>query len=269
MQLLPLLLLVSSDLVMAIDCAKMRTKELRAFLNDRGLRCEGDAHLAPILLVASSGGAFCMRRTALTLRAGNAAGCAEKADFVKMCEEHKDTPVLPKKPADDLPPRGGAGGKKDDQSIEDLLASMKGMPGMENIKVCAPSGIAPSANTRIAQPHVPSALVLRLMCCSHQQMFNANDLKNMKPEDMASSFGGGGGGGRRPQRSRSEFRKELVDFYTTYGLTDKLSGVDAALDKWKGREEGMINALYKKYEKEIEAHWEKVKVEGETVKDEM
>jgi hypothetical protein len=31
----------------------------------------------------------------------------------------------------------------------------------------------------------------------------------------------------------------------------KISGVDAALDKWKGREERMMSALYKKYDDKI------------------
>merc|ERR1719291_1141061 len=79
-----------------VDCPSMKTKELRVFLRDRGLRCDG---------------------------------CAEKADFVQMCEDNKDKPTIP--PVDEAstkPP-------KDDKSIEELLASMKGMPGMEGIKM--------------------------------------------------------------------------------------------------------------------------------------
>ena len=48
-------------------------------------------------------------------------------------------------------------------------------------------------------------------------------------------------------------RDELVDFYSRYGLDDKIAGVDAALDKWKGRESRMFDALYKKYDVEIRA----------------
>ena len=44
-----------------IDCPRMKTKELREFLAARGLKCQG---------------------------------CAEKSDYVTMCEEHKDTPEL-------------------------------------------------------------------------------------------------------------------------------------------------------------------------------
>ena len=36
----------------------------------------------------------------------------------------------------------------------------------------------------------------------------------------------------------------------------ELEGVDAALDKWKGREEKMLDALYKKYDKEINAFYD-------------
>lgn len=83
-------------------------------------------------------------------------------------------------------------------------------------------------------------------------MFSADDLKNMNPEQMAGAFGGGKPrGGKAPQYSREDYREELISFYKRYGLEDKLDGVDAALDKWKGREEKMMNALYKKYDKEV------------------
>ena len=39
----------------------------------------------------------------------------------------------------------------------------------------------------------------------------------------------------------------------------QLDGVDAALDKWKGREEKMMSALNKKYDKEIREYWDKQK----------
>ena len=124
-----------------------------------------------------------------------------------LCEQNKDAPLLPP----EEPPADAGKGK--DQSIEDLLASMKGMPGMEGIK-----------------------------------MFTADDLKNMNPEQMGASMGGRGG-----RKSRAEWRDELVDFYSRYGLDDKIAGVDAALDKWKGRESRMFDALYKKYDVEIRA----------------
>ena len=174
-------LIIMSALLLAVaaadsevDCGAMRTKELRKWLAARGLKCEG---------------------------------CAEKADYVTLCEQNKDAPLLPP----EEPPADAGKGK--DQSIEDLLASMKGMPGMEGIK-----------------------------------MFTADDLKNMNPEQMGASMGGRGG-----RKSRAEWRDELVDFYSRYGLDDKIAGVDAALDKWKGRESRMFDALYKKYDVEIRA----------------
>eukprot|EP00320_Phaeocystis_rex_P008398 CAMPEP_0119059382 /NCGR_PEP_ID=MMETSP1178-20130426/3550_1 /TAXON_ID=33656 /ORGANISM="unid sp, Strain CCMP2000" /LENGTH=72 /DNA_ID=CAMNT_0007040415 /DNA_START=89 /DNA_END=307 /DNA_ORIENTATION=- len=39
-------------------------------------------------------------------------------------------------------------------------------------------------------------------------------------------------------------------------MDDKLDGVDAALDKWKGREEKMFSALHKKYDSEIRQYWD-------------
>ena len=80
------------------------------------------------------------------------------------------------------------------------------------------------------------------------EMFTADDLKNMNPEQMGASMGG-----RSGRKSRAEWRDELVDFYSRYGLDDKIAGVDAALDKWNGRESRMFDTLYKKYDVEIRA----------------
>ena len=79
-----------------VNCSKMKVKELRIFLADRGLKCDG---------------------------------CAEKADFVAMCEANKDAPLKPK--VEEAPKEEPK--KKED--IEDILAGMKGMPGMEGIKM--------------------------------------------------------------------------------------------------------------------------------------
>ena len=166
-------LLVGAD--QDVDCSAMKTKQLRQWLAARGLSCSG---------------------------------CAEKSDFVNMCEANQAAPLVESKPPEPE--------LKDDKSIEDLLASMKGIPGMEGIK-----------------------------------MFTADDLKNMNPEQMGSAFGGGRSKARK--RSRSEWKKDLVDFYTRYDLTDKIDGIDAALDKWKGRESKMMDALYKKYNDVIHA----------------
>jgi len=160
-----------------VDCQAMRTKQLRTFLAERGLKCEG---------------------------------CAEKQDFVAMCEEHKDTPPVAR---EEVPSAGAEKPPAGNDNIEDILASLKGMPGMEGLKV-----------------------------------FGADDLKNLNAEQMARDMGG-----KPPRRSRAEWREELVDFYTRYDLTEKIDGVDAALDKWKGRESRMMDALYKKYDDKIRA----------------
>jgi len=80
-----------------------------------------------------------------------------------------------------------------------------------------------------------------------------------------------GNGPKKPKKqTRSQYRRRLVDFYEKYGLADKLDGVDAALDKWKGREEKMFTALNKKYQDVIDAKWEadvkEVKAEEEEIK---
>lgn len=110
-----------------VNCAALRTKELRKFLDARGLKCEG---------------------------------CAEKSDFVQMCEENQDAPLVEKpKPAAE---------PKDDKNIDDILASMKGMPGMDGIKMCANlfgsplSGIAAPTATATAS-RTGSQFVARLL----------------------------------------------------------------------------------------------------------
>ena len=199
---MPLLLLAlvataaSDPTPQEIDCAAMRTKQLRTFLHARGLKCEG---------------------------------CAEKADFVALCEANKDTPVLPPKDTEEPAMRV----PKDDKNIDDILGSLKGMPGMEGIK-----------------------------------MFTADDLKNMNPEQMGNAFGGGGSSRSRPTKTRAQWKEELTTFYTRYGLESKVSGVDAALDKWRGREQKMMDVLYKKYDKEIKAHWDS-KTQQDATKEEL
>jgi hypothetical protein len=88
-----------------VNCSKMKVKELRVFLADRGLKCDG---------------------------------CAEKADFVAMCEANKDAPLKPK--VEEAPKEEPK--KKED--IEDILAGMKGMPGMEGIKMFTVNTAVPS-----------------------------------------------------------------------------------------------------------------------------
>ena len=60
-------------------------------------------------------------------------------------------------------------------------------------------------------------------------MFSGDDLKNMNYEQMGNMFGGGGR--PKPRKTRSQYRRELVEFYKRYSMEDKLDGVDAALDK--------------------------------------
>ena len=91
-------------------------------------------------------------------------------------------------------------------------------------------------------------------------MFTADDLLK------GNAFGGGGGGSfgeqwAKSKRPASEWRQELVEFYETYGMQDKLAGVDAAMEKWKGREGHMMKAVRKKYAAEVEAYWEARKPE--------
>ena len=50
----------------------------------------------------------------------------------------------------------------------------------------------------------------------------------------------------------------MVDFYTMYGLEDKLDGVDAALDKFKGKENKIMPKLYKKYKDNVDAYYAKL-----------
>lgn len=182
-----LLLLVGAALADDVACEAMKGKELRTWLTARGLECKG---------------------------------CSEKQDFVDLCNANKDAPL---KPAEE-PGEMRTPGKKDPADIDELLKSMKGMPGMENLNV-----------------------------------FTADDLKNMDPDRMANAFGGGGGGGggrprkRKPKFTREEYRRQLVEFYTEYGLEHKLDGVDKALDKFAGREDQMMRQLYRKYEAEVAA----------------
>lgn len=100
------LLLVLAFLVASIvadeevACSAMKTKELKRFLARKGKKCEG---------------------------------CAEKSDFVSLCEASIGLPDVP-------PPQKTADEAKVDKerSIEDILASLKGMPGMGDVKVRCP-----------------------------------------------------------------------------------------------------------------------------------
>ena len=60
-----------------------------------------------------------------------------------------------------------------------------------------------------------------------------------------------------PRKTKKQYRKELVDFYERYEIGYTEEGVDTAMEKWKGRQEKMFNALYKKYDDQIKAYWDK------------
>ncbi|KAG8468864.1 hypothetical protein KFE25_007382 [Diacronema lutheri] len=95
-----------------VDCGSMKSKELKQFLARKGKKCEG---------------------------------CAEKADFVQMCEQSVDLPDLPEEQQPTAhKAKGKSGASADDgkeKSIDDILASLKGMPGMDNIKVFRPGDL--------------------------------------------------------------------------------------------------------------------------------
>ena len=134
-----------------------------------------------------------------------------------MCKQYRDAPLVEQSapPSQEGGPKVRTPGDSGDGAdIDELMRGMKGIPGMENLK-----------------------------------MFTADDIKGMNTEQMAGAFSGG----KPKQKTRSQWRRELVDFYTKYGLEDKLDGVDAALDKWKGRENKMFGVLYKKYDESIRA----------------
>lgn len=86
----------------AIACSAMKIKDLRELLARKGKVCEG---------------------------------CAEKSDFVTMCEDCKhlaDVPEAERPATTKKPPRAAKAPEEDNKkSIDDILASLKGMPGME------------------------------------------------------------------------------------------------------------------------------------------
>ena len=61
---------------------------------------------------------------------------------------------------------------------------------------------------------------------------------------------------RRPPSARSaEATLGLGCFWEPSETLLKLDGVEAALEKWKGRESKMMDVLYKKYSKEIDNYY--------------
>ena len=185
-----------------VDCKGMKGKQLRQWLAARALKCDG---------------------------------CAEKADFVALCEANRDAPLATPSPAADSDgPRVRTPGQEKDADINELLKSMKGMPGMENIKVMTPDDILKSTKDDFMRPP-PSG--------------GRPAGKRERPKRDAKRGGGGGGDDEIGALGRpvSSWREELVDFYTKYEILARLDGVDEALAKWRGREDEMMAAVKKKY----------------------
>ena len=65
--------------------------------------------------------------------------------------------------------------------------------------------------------------------------------------------------GTKPRVRPSCSRRQLSLLFPTSHGRVQLDGVEAALDKWKGRVEKMFAALNKKYDAEIKAYWDKEK----------
>lgn len=82
----------------AIACSAMKIKDLRELLARKGKVCEG---------------------------------CAEKSDFVAMCEDAKDLDDVPEAERPAPVKKAARAAKAPEKSIDDILASLKGMPGME------------------------------------------------------------------------------------------------------------------------------------------
>ena len=60
--------------------------------------------------------------------------------------------------------------------------------------------------------------------------------------------------------TRARYCQELVEFYTHFGLPYEFETIEKALDKFKGNEDRMIDALYQKYDREILAFKGEAKV---------
>ena len=142
-----------------------------------------------------------------------------------------------------------------EQSIEELMTSMKGMPGMEGIKmftVCLTQR-TPSAHRMqaalFAQVVVPSSICRHpcraggrpqeygrsgedggtlllceagwTACQSCNLSTTAGPLKHR--DGCVCAQGMFGNGPKKPKKqTRSQYRRRLVDFYEKYGLADKV-----------------------------------------------
>lgn len=141
-----LIVVLAMHLARAEDaCSAMKIKELKELLARKGKVCDG---------------------------------CAEKSDFVTMCEEVFHLADVPEaeRPAIKKAPRAAKAPEDDKKkSLDDILASLKGMPGMDGY---ATLPLAPTVAARLAQP----ALIypLRLPSCS----MLARSIKVFRPDDL-------------------------------------------------------------------------------------
>jgi len=70
---------------------------------------------------------------------------------------------------------------------------------------------------------------------------------------------------KKKDETPNPHRQRLVEFYTNYA-PDKLSGVDGALEKYKGKEDEMFKLLEKKYAPQIKEKAEKEKAKEKAEK---
>jgi len=55
--------------------------------------------------------------------------------------------------------------------------------------------------------------------------------------------------------SRDEAETRLIRFYNSFGPHEHVDRIPKILDDWEGRYEDMVNRLYRKHEKRIEAYF--------------
>ena len=124
-------------------CSAMKIKDLRALLARKGKVCEG---------------------------------CAEKSDFVTMCEDAKhlaDVPEAERPAPAKKAARAAKAPGEEKKSIDDILASLKGMPGMEGYAAASHARHYSRSciqRSRRARPPQPAASVsLLALACSQYQ----------------------------------------------------------------------------------------------------
>ena len=123
-----------------------------------------------------------------------------------------------------------------DKAIEELLAGLKGQPGMENLHMMRGDEMEKMAAASEEEEE------------ARKRREEAEAERKNRPKKK-----------RRPKNARELYRRRLVDFYHTYGL-HKVASVDDTLVKWYGREDQMFAELESKYadliKKKNDAAWE-------------